>query len=471
MAYYKIQQNKKGLVAKINVYSKDINTGKNKIITKRIYNDKNLTDAKFEKYVEKFSMEFEEEVQEAYKEQSAMLKSRVLTFDQLAKEFLVNIKTNLSMSYYLRAKDVIERFNSFLQDTNLSKEPISAIKVRDVQLFLNSLKTYEKQSYGLVKLKKQFPDTINFRLLAREKILDRCSSYELKRNRKSISKSKAIQICEFCSLNYDEYFQEIDGRKQYATETIKGYRRVLRTIFNEAVRYDWIVKNPVSQTKIGASNGNVSLRAIHEKEVFSMQETKQFLECADKMDDDLIFKSTIFKFMILTGVRIGEMCGLKWSDIDFNKKVVHIVRSRMYCKELGHYEKVPKTRTSIRDIPLNDYLIEALEKYKRWFRLADDDFDNNLDKYYLAVNPYREPVNRDSIGSWLTQFEKQNGFKHVSCHGLRHTYCSLLLAQNVPIQTVSKYMGHSDSTITLKVYSHFIPDTQEKVVNALNNII
>ena len=66
---------------------------------------------------------------------------------------------------------------------------------------------------------------------------------------------------------------------------------------------------------------------------------------------------------------------------------------------------------------------------------------------------------------------RENGFKKVSCHGLRHTYCSLLLSQNVPIQTVSKYLGHSDSTITLKVYSHFIPDTQEKVVNALNNLI
>ena len=47
---------------------------------------------------------------------------------------------------------------------------------------------------------------------------------------------------------------------------------------------------------------------------------------------------------------------------------------------------------------------------------------------------------------------------------------SILLSQNVPIQTVSKYMGHSDSTVTLEVYSHFIPDTQEKAVFALNNL-
>ena len=59
---------------------------------------------------------------------------------------------------------------------------------------------------------------------------------------------------------------------------------------------------------------------------------------------------------------------------------------------------------------------------------------------------------------------------YISCHGLRHTYCSILLSQNVPIQTVSRYMGHSDSTVTLQVYAHFIPDTQEKVVNAINLI-
>ena len=83
---------------------------------------------------------------------------------------------------------------------------------------------------------------------------------------------------------------------------------------------------------------------------------------------------------------------------------------------------------------------------------------------------YKLPLYPHTIAHILTKLEAKYGFKHVSCHGLRHTYCSLLLSQNVPIQTVSKYMGHSDSTVTLEVYSHFIPDTQEKVVFALNNI-
>lgn len=108
--------------------------------------------------------------------------------------------------------------------------------------------------------------------------------------------------------------------------------------------------------------------------------------------------------------------------------------------------------------------------YMEWFRQADERFDERLAEYYLAVNLYRLPVFPHSVGQYLKRYEKAWQMKEVTCHGLRHTYCSLLLSQNVPIQTVSKYMGHSDSTVTLKVYSHFIPDTQDTALNALNNI-
>lgn len=471
MAYYKIEENKKGLVAKIQVYTKDAKTGKNKIVTKRIYNNNNLTEAKFEKVIEREALKFEEDVLEEYRLLCEEKRNRVLTFAQLGNEFVENVKRNLSISYYDRAKETVKRFNAFLEDNGISKEPINNIKVRDVQMFLNSFQGYRSNGSGTIKLKRDLPKQVSWRLLARENIIDRCASYEFRKNRKKISKDKALKICKMYNLDFNIYFEEEDKFHQYSAETVKGYRRILRTIFNEAVRYDWISKNPVCQTKIGAGNNNSSLRAVPEKEVFSFQEAKDFLSALDKLDDDLIFKKTILKFMLLTGVRIAEMCGLRWSDIDFNKKVVRISRNRLYHPEFGNYEKEPKTKTSTREIPLNDSLLEDLRKYQRWFRLADDEFDDNLDKYYVAVNIYREPVSRDIIGVWLRQFEKEHGFKKVACHGLRHTYCSLLLSQNVPIQTVSKYLGHSDSTVTLKVYSHFIPDTQEKVVNALNNLV
>ena len=357
--------------------------------------------------------------------------------------------------------------NGFIEDNHIE---FAADKVRDVQMFLNSFMTKKPEFTGMVQLKEPLPKKVSFRELDRENIIPRSTSYYLNHREGRISKAVATKICEYYNLEFDDYFDEIVKIKQYSQETIKGYRRVLRTIFNEAVRFEWITKNPVCGTKVSAGNSNTSLRPVTEKAVFSIAETKEFLKAIDSLGEEHINNKIMIKLMLLTGIRNAELHGLRWSDIDFEKKLIHIKRNRLYSKRLGTYEKCPKTKTSERDIPLSDGLIADLKVYMDWFRLADDEFDNKLDNYYLAVNIMREPESVHHIGSWLKKFEERNGFKAVTCHGLRHTYCSMLLSQNVPIQTVSKYMGHSDSSITLQVYSHFIPDTQEKVVNAINLI-
>ena len=472
MAYIKITKNKNGkLVGRIHVSTKDINTDKNKVVARRFYNDQDLTEYKFEKYLEKKAIELEEELEEAYLNKKHN-PNRILTFIQLAQEFVDNVNKNLSHNYYQRAKPVVKAFNKFLQEHNLDKLPINEIKVRDAQMFLNSFETYKKSKEPMVMLIQDLPKSVNLRQLARDNILNRNASFHMRKSQRTIPKRIAMLICEQNNLFYKQYFIDVNNEFQYSVETIKGYRRVLRTIFNEAIRYEWITKNPFSQTKISAcSQNNTSLREISEKEIFSFQEAQAFLKALDEMDYDNIHKKVVLKFMLLTGVRTAEMCGLRWSDIDFDKKIVHIKRNRLQSTEIGAYEKSPKTKTSMRDIPLTDDLIKDLKEYYEWFKISDNEFEYNLDSYYLASNIYRKPIYNGTLNAWLKAFERKHGFKPVSSHGLRHTFCSLLLSQNVPIQTVSKYMGHSDSTITLKVYSHFIPDTQEKVINALNNLI
>ena len=113
MAHYKIEENRQGLVAKIQVFTKD-KSGKYKIISKRVYNENNLSAAKFEKYIEKISIQFEDEVLKAYKDKLTENRFKVLTFEQLGQEFVDNIKKNLSISYYDIAKDVVKRFNNYL---------------------------------------------------------------------------------------------------------------------------------------------------------------------------------------------------------------------------------------------------------------------------------------------------------------------------------------------------------------------
>ena len=473
MAYYKITTNKKGeLVAKMQVYGKDLSTGERKLYVKRVYNENGLTEAKFKKFLDKEAIAFEEEVARAYREHDVSVKARVLTFHELMAEWKETIKTNLSISYYERACEVEKKFNEYLKEVRLYDKPISSITVRDVQLFLNSFasKKYNLTLKLTAKLKNPLPKKVNFRQLAREGIIDRNRSYYMNHNDTHITKETAQAICERYNLNYDDYFETVKNERSYAVETIKGYRRVLRTLFNEAVRYEWIAKNPVCGTKIGAGSSNTSLRAVPEKEVFSFKEAQEFLSMLDGLSDDIINQRVCIKLMLLTGIRNAELHGLRWSDVDLENHILHVRRNRLVSPQFGVYEKSPKTKTSLRDIPMPDNLVEDLKRYKDWFRLADDNFDEKQDEYYLAVGLDRRPLYPHTMGHWLTKLETKHGFKRVSCHGLRHTYCSLLLSQNVPIQTVSKYMGHSDSTVTLEVYSHFIPDTQEKAVFALNNL-
>lgn len=403
MAHYDIKRNKKGeLQARIQVSGKDVTTGKSKIFPKTVYNEQNLTESKFRKYVERAAIEFEDEVKTAYLEQTTALSNKVLTFAELMKEWKANVLANQSISYYIAAQTVEKKFNIYLKERHLDNKPISAITVRDVQMFLNSFNTTEYK---------------------------------------------------------------------YSQESVKGYRRILRVLFNEAMRYEWITKNPVCGTKVGATKGDVCLKEVNEKQVFSIKESQEFLCALDAEQEKHIQLVIPIKLMLLTGMRIAEIHGLRWSDIDFDNRIIHVRRNRLYAQEFGWYEKLPKTKTSFRDIPIPQTLIVDLETYKDWFRITDSNFDSKLDEYYIASNINREPTRTNAIGPWLKNFENKNGFKKVSPHGLRHTYCSILLSQNVPIQTVSKYMGHSDSTVTLKVYSHFIPDTQDKAIQALNAII
>lgn len=473
MAYYKITTNKKGeLVAKMQVYGKDLSTGERKLYVKRVYNENGLTEAKFKKFLDKEAIAFEEEVARAYREHDVSVKARVLTFHELMAEWKENIRINLSISYYERACEVEKKFNEYLKEVRLYDKPISEITVRDIQLFLNSFasKKYNLTLKLTAKLKNPLPKAVNFRQLAREGIIDRTRSYYMNHRDTHITQEVAHAICERYNLKYDDYFETVKNERSYAVETIKGYRRVLRTLFNEAVRYEWIAKNPVCGTKIGAGSSNTSLRAVPEKEVFSFKEAQEFLSMLDGLPDDIINQRVCIKLMLLTGIRNAELHGLRWSDVDLENHILHVRRNRLVSKQFGVYEKSPKTKTSLRDIPVPDNLVEDLKRYKDWFRLADDNFDEKQDEYYLAVGLDRQPLYPHTMGHWLTKLEAKHGFKHVSCHGLRHTYCSLLLSQNVPIQTVSKYMGHSDSTVTLEVYSHFILDTQEKAVFALNNL-
>ncbi|MCH5273429.1 MAG: site-specific integrase [Lachnospiraceae bacterium] len=160
-------------------------------------------------------------------------------------------------------------------------------------------------------------------------------------------------------------------------------------------------------------------------------------------------------FTLFTGVRIGELCGLRWADIDFVNATVSICRTVERISDLDPHSsrktKVimsePKTESSIRVIPLPSFLMEYLKKCRR-----------GSDCYLLTGNKnYTEP---HQYYVRYRKYLKRNGIGSYTFHTLRHTFATRCIEMGFDTKSLSEILGHSSITTTLSVYVH--PSMQQK---------
>lgn len=154
----------------------------------------------------------------------------------------------------------------------------------------------------------------------------------------------------------------------------------------------------------------------------------------------------------MTGARIGEVCGLRFSDFDFSAHTVHIQRTvgRLYLgKDKGSelFVNDPKTINSNRVVPVPTWICQYFKKYKDLFNRADDDYIAPGD---MGV-PFIEPR---TLRSKYKRMCEKLGLPYKPPHSLRHTYASRLLLKGVDARTAAELLGHSDVEMTLNVYSH-----------------
>lgn len=166
---------------------------------------------------------------------------------------------------------------------------------------------------------------------------------------------------------------------------------------------------------------------------------------------------------LCTGLRIGELCALKFSDIDFENHVINISRTLqriMVWNESGdeNYTKVietsPKSRSSRRTIPLYGFV-------EKWLKNASK--IANPDYYILTGNTkFIEPR---TFRNYYKGVITEAGVQNIKFHGLRHTFATRLITSNVDFKTVSEILGHGDISMTLNIYSH--PDENQKRSSAI----
>lgn len=176
---------------------------------------------------------------------------------------------------------------------------------------------------------------------------------------------------------------------------------------------------------------------------------------------------------ITTGMRRGEIYGLRWQDVDLEKGLITVRQTISYTPRDGIFFKAPKTAHSRRQIPLPRITVEALREHriqqaKRKLILGAGYHDLDL----VFDRGDGQPHHPDSLSSWLPEFLEKIGLPRLTLHQLRHTHASLLLQEGVNPKVIQERLGHSSINITMDIYGHLMPSMQEqaalKIEEAIN---
>ena len=233
-------------------------------------------------------------------------------------------------------------------------------------------------------------------------------------------------------------------------------------ILKTAQRWQYIALNPCDLVTPPKSKKQ---EAAYLDEV----QTAQLLQA---LEGEPIKPATMVKLLIFSGLRRGELCGLFWEDVDFQKKLVTVKRTSQYLPGKGIFDKETKTDASKRTIKLPDMAFEVLAEYRKWqneqrFKLGHR-WENTgrifCDDYGKAISP-------DFISQWFSKFVRRKGLPDIHIHSLRHTNATLLIASGVPLRTVSSRLGHTMTSTTANIYSHAIQSADEAAADTLQDIL
>lgn len=285
------------------------------------------------------------------------------------------------------------------------------------------------------------------------------------------SKIGKMELDKLTTNDFQSYYNDklqngrSDGKGQLSPRTV----RYLHIIISGAI--DQAVKNGLVDRNVSR---NVVLPAKKHKEIqpLSIKEVNIFLE---SIKNDRLF--ALYLLEITTGMRKGEILGLKWNNIDFANKRLTIQQSlcnvRDYSNSDRKYKLVlmePKTEKSKRTLPLNDAVIAALTKHRNRQSIekqmyAEIYIDNDIvfareDGQF--INP-RELLRRYQV------LLKKAGIEQKRFHDLRHTFASILLNEKESPKVIQELLGHANISTTMDIYSHVLEETKVKTVEKLAN--
>lgn len=259
-----------------------------------------------------------------------------------------------------------------------------------------------------------------------------------------------------------------NGKGGLSYKTVKNIRGVLSSAYEYAVENHYVKENPVLRSRMPSFPHSIK------KDVpkYSAEQVRKLLLFAKEHD------SHIYIFLLLalyTGLRKGELLALTWEDVDYDKKLLNVNKSRTGSRtSVTAQITTPKTAISNRKIPLNDTVVDALKEKKKRQEEYSKFLGNGYDKSHSFIvrtvlgEPY---ANLSAINRVVNRLTKKAGLPHCTIHGFRHSVASILDDNGVPIQDISVLLGHESVNTTERIYINRRKTAKEATINVLDNAI
>lgn len=357
------------------------------------------------------------------------------------------------------------------KEADISRDLNDGLRTDNINLTLNDM-------YNVwVDLKKGLkPNTLNnYKYMYDHFVKDSLGKFKLRNLRKT-------DIRRF----YNELI-DINGLKVNTLDTI---HLVIHQILDLAVDDDLVRKN--------VSNHGLKelkkIRGLHsnKRKALTIKQQKLFL---DYLIENQKYKHwyPIFSVMLGTGLRVGELTGLRWRDIDFDNNVINVNHTLVFydrskANRTGFGINTPKTEAGYRSVPMIDTVRKTLIKYKKFISDNDIKSVDIIDVYhdFVFVNRFGHVQHQGTLNKALKRIIRDANFEalkknpsikeedllpNFSCHTLRHTFTTRLIESGMNIKVIQEALGHSDIQTTLNIYADVTKDLKLDEFTKFNDFI
>ena len=296
---------------------------------------------------------------------------------------------------------------------------------------------------------QEYSDYVNtYKIQGKAKTTERRYLYSVKVIENYFGKVKLSKVTRHM---YQSFINEYG--KDHSKNTMRLINRYIKAFARDCMADKLITTNFTDRINLTWNDENT-----HKVQYLNYDEIKKLL---DSLEDG-IKPSYISRYMIITalytGMRIGEIMALEWSDIDFDNHLIKITKSYSYTEDKI---KDPKTETSKRVIRVSKKLLDILKQLRV-----------NHQKFVFMSVTGNIPTTSAANKTLKKQLKKLKIKKdHFHFHSLRHTHVALLLFKGVPLYSISKRLGHANMSITAEVYAYMLDELRQKADDQIETIL